>query len=92
MLDWLMAYLGSLQGVRNLAAGRRTGGVGTAVFAFSLGALHSLIASGNVLGAKEMLDEDARRLTQIKERSAAAHNLRSRSGPAAQDIAKWLEV
>lgn len=66
MLDWLMAYLGSLQGVRNLVPGLRAGDVGTAVLAFSLGALHSLNESGNVLGAKEMLDEDARRLTQIK--------------------------
>ena len=44
MLDWLMTYLGTLQGgiVRNLAAELRAGGVGAAVLAFSLGALHAL--------------------------------------------------
>jgi len=44
MLDWVMAYLGSLQGgiVRNLAAELRAGGAGTGLLAFSLGALHAL--------------------------------------------------
>ena len=44
MLDWLIAYLASLQGgiVRSLAAELRAGGLGTAVLAFSLGALHAL--------------------------------------------------
>lgn len=44
MLDWFMAYLGSLQGgtVRSLAAELRAGGLGTATLAFTLGALHAL--------------------------------------------------
>jgi ABC-type nickel/cobalt efflux system permease component RcnA len=44
MLDWLIANLGSLQGgiVRSLAAELRAGGLGTALLAFSLGALHAL--------------------------------------------------
>ena len=44
MFDGLIAYLGSLQGdiVRDLAAQLRAGGLGTAVLAFSLGALHAL--------------------------------------------------
>jgi nickel/cobalt transporter (NicO) family protein len=44
MPDWLIAYLGSLQGaiVRTLAAEMRAGGLGTAWLAFGLGALHAL--------------------------------------------------
>jgi ABC-type nickel/cobalt efflux system permease component RcnA len=44
MLDWLMTYLASLQGgiVRSLAAELRAGGLGTAMLAFALGALHAL--------------------------------------------------
>jgi hypothetical protein len=44
MLDWLIANLSTLQGgiVRSLAAELRAGGIGTAVLAFSLGALHAL--------------------------------------------------
>lgn len=44
MLDWLMGYLASLQAgiLRNLAAELRAGGLGTAVLAFLLGALHAL--------------------------------------------------
>lgn len=44
MPDWLIAYLGVLQGgvIRNLAAELRTGGIGIAALAFSLGALHAL--------------------------------------------------
>lgn len=44
MPDWLIAYLGSLQGgiVRSLAAELRAGGLGTAVLAFTLGAVHAL--------------------------------------------------
>lgn len=44
MLDWLIGYLGSLQGgvVRALAAELRAGGLGTAALAFALGALHAL--------------------------------------------------
>ena len=44
MPDWLIAYLGSLQGgiARTLAAEMRAGGLGTAWLAFGLGALHAL--------------------------------------------------
>ena len=44
MPDWLITYLGSLQGgiVRMLAAEMRAGGLGTAGLAFGLGALHAL--------------------------------------------------
>ena len=44
MPDWLIAWLGQIQGgiVRTLAAELRAGGLGTAGLAFSLGALHAL--------------------------------------------------
>lgn len=44
MPDWLIVYLGSLQGgiVRTLAAEMRAGGLGAAWLAFGLGALHAL--------------------------------------------------
>jgi len=44
MPDWLIAYLGSLQGgiVRTLAVELRAGGLGAAALAFGLGAIHAL--------------------------------------------------
>lgn len=44
MRDWLIAYLGSLQGgiVGSLAGELRAGGLGTAWLAFALGAVHAL--------------------------------------------------
>ncbi len=44
MPDWLMIYLGSLQGgiVRTLATELRAGGMGAMALAFALGALHAL--------------------------------------------------
>ena len=44
MPDWLIGYLGSLQGgvIRSLAAELRAGGSATAMLAFALGALHAL--------------------------------------------------
>ena len=44
MPDWLITYLGSLQGgiVRSLAAELRVGSFGTAWLAFGLGAVHAL--------------------------------------------------
>ena len=44
MPDWLIVYLGSLQGgiVRTLTVELRAGSVGTIALAFSLGALHAL--------------------------------------------------
>ena len=44
MPDWVIAWLGQIQGdiVRTLAAELRAGGVGTAGLAFALGALHAL--------------------------------------------------
>jgi len=63
MLEWLMAYLGSLQGdiVRNLAAELRAGGIGTAILAFSLGALHALTPGhGKAALAAYFLGQEAR--------------------------------
>ena len=63
MLDWLIAYLASLQGgiVRNLAAELRAGGLGTAVLAFSLGALHALTPGhGKAALAAYFLGQEAR--------------------------------
>lgn len=44
MMDWLLATIGHIQGgiMRTLAAELRAGGLGAAVFAFALGALHAL--------------------------------------------------
>src|SRR3954463_7968652 len=44
MPDWLIVYLGSLQGevLRDLAVGLRAGGIGTFALAFTLGAVHAL--------------------------------------------------
>lgn len=44
MPDWLMGWLGQLQGgvMGSLAAELRAGGIGTAALAFALGALHAL--------------------------------------------------
>jgi ABC-type nickel/cobalt efflux system permease component RcnA len=44
MLDWVMVYLGSLQGgiLHTLAAELRAGSFGTVALAFALGALHAL--------------------------------------------------
>jgi ABC-type nickel/cobalt efflux system permease component RcnA len=63
MLDWLIPYLGSLQGgvLRNLAAELRAGSLGTAAFAFLLGALHALTPGhGKALLAAYFLGQDAR--------------------------------
>jgi nickel/cobalt exporter len=63
MLDWLMAYLASLQGgiVRSLATELRAGGTGTAVLAFSLGALHALTPGhGEAALAAYFLGQEAR--------------------------------
>ena len=62
MLDWLFAYLASVQGgiVRSLAAELRAGGFGTAVLAFSLGALHALTPGhGKAALAAYFLGQDA---------------------------------
>jgi nickel/cobalt transporter (NicO) family protein len=44
MMDWLIVYLGQMQGgvLRTLATELRTGGLGAAALAFTLGALHAL--------------------------------------------------
>lgn len=63
MFDWLIADLASLQGsiVRGLAAELRTGGLGTAVLAFSLGALHALTPGhGKAALAAYFLGQEAR--------------------------------
>jgi nickel/cobalt transporter (NicO) family protein len=63
MLDWLMAYLASLQGgiVRSLAAELRAGGFGTPLLAFSLGALHALTPGhGKAALAVYFLGQEAR--------------------------------
>jgi nickel/cobalt transporter (NicO) family protein len=62
-LDWLMAWLGTLQGgiVRSLAAALRAGGVGTVVLAFALGALHALTPGhGKAALAAYFLGQEAR--------------------------------
>lgn len=53
MPDWLITYLGWLQGdiVRTLAAEMRAGGLGTAWLAFGLGALHALTPGHGKLAA-----------------------------------------
>src|SRR5262245_30725284 len=63
MLDWLMPYLGSLQGgvLRALAAELRAGSVDTAGFAFLLGALHALTPGhGKSVLAAYFLGQQAR--------------------------------
>lgn len=63
MPDWLIAYLGSLQGgiVRTLAAEMRAGGLGTAWLAFGLGALHALTPGhGKAALAAYFLGREAR--------------------------------
>jgi ABC-type nickel/cobalt efflux system permease component RcnA len=63
MLDWLMPYLASLQGgvLRSLAAELRAGSVGTAAFAFTLGALHALTPGhGKAVLAAYFLGQEAR--------------------------------
>jgi ABC-type nickel/cobalt efflux system permease component RcnA len=63
VFDWLIADLASLQGsiVRDLAAELRTGGLGTAVLAFSLGALHALTPGhGKAALAAYFLGQEAR--------------------------------
>jgi nickel/cobalt transporter (NicO) family protein len=63
MPDWLIAYLGSLQGaiVRTLAAEMRAGGLGTAWLAYGLGALHALTPGhGKAALAAYFLGREAR--------------------------------
>lgn len=63
MPEWLIAYLGSLQAgvVRNLAAELRAGGLGTAVLAFTLGAVHALTPGhGKAALAAYFLGREAR--------------------------------
>jgi len=63
MPDWLIAWLGQLQGeiVRTLAAEFRAGGLGTAAFAFVLGALHALTPGhGKAALAAYFLGHEAR--------------------------------
>lgn len=63
ILDWLMAWLGTLQGgiVRSLAAALRAGDVGTVVLAFALGALHALTPGhGKAALAAYFLGQEAR--------------------------------
>ena len=63
MLDWLMPYLGSLQGgiLHNLAAALRAGGSGTIALAFALGALHALTPGhGKAVLAAYVLGQDVR--------------------------------
>jgi ABC-type nickel/cobalt efflux system permease component RcnA len=63
MPDWLMAWLGQVQGgiVRTLAAELRAGGGGTALLAFALGALHALTPGhGKAALAAYFLGREAR--------------------------------
>jgi ABC-type nickel/cobalt efflux system permease component RcnA len=75
MLEWLVAYLASLQGgiVRTLAAELRAGGLGTAVLAFSLGALHALTPGhGKAALAAYFLGQEARLATGLRVTVSAA--------------------
>jgi ABC-type nickel/cobalt efflux system permease component RcnA len=63
MPDWLITYLGPLQGniVRTLAAEIRARGLGTAWLAFGLGALHALTPGhGKAALAAYFLGREAR--------------------------------
>jgi ABC-type nickel/cobalt efflux system permease component RcnA len=63
MPDWLMHYLGSLQGgiLRNLAAELRAGSSGTVALAFALGALHALTPGhGKAVLAAYVLGQEVR--------------------------------
>lgn len=63
MPDWVIAWLGQIQGeiVRILAAELRAGGVGTAGLAFALGALHALTPGhGKAALAAYFLGREAR--------------------------------
>ena len=63
MPDWLMAWLGQVQGgiVRTLAAELRAGGTGTALLAFALGSLHALTPGhGKAALAAYFLGREAR--------------------------------
>ena len=62
MPDWLMGWLGQVQGgiVRTLAAELRAGGAGTALLALTLGALHALTPGhGKAALAAYFLGRDA---------------------------------
>src|SRR5262245_23636898 len=75
MLDWLFTYLASLQGdiVRSLATELRAGGLGTAVLAFSLGALHALTPGhGKAALAAYFLGQEARVAKGLRVTLAAA--------------------
>jgi ABC-type nickel/cobalt efflux system permease component RcnA len=63
MPDWLIAWLGQMQGgiVRTLATELRAGGIGTIGFAFALGALHALTPGhGKAALAAYFLGREAR--------------------------------
>lgn len=63
MPDWVIAWLGQIQGdiVRTLTAELRAGGVGTAGLAFALGALHALTPGhGKAALAAYFLGREAR--------------------------------
>lgn len=75
MLDWLMTYLASLQGgiVRSLAAELRAGGMGTAMLAFGLGALHALTPGhGKAALAAYFLGQEARLAKGLRVALSAA--------------------
>ena len=75
MPDWLITYLGSLQGgiVRTLAAEMRAGGIGTAWLAFGLGALHALTPGhGKAALAAYFLGREARVGKGVRIASTAA--------------------
>lgn len=75
MLDWLIAWLGQLQGgiMRTLATELRSGGLSTAVLAFVLGALHALTPGhGKAALATYFLGREARIANGLRVALAAA--------------------
>lgn len=73
--DWLIAWLGQMQGgiVRTLAAELRAGGIGTIGFAFALGALHALTPGhGKAALAAYFLGREARIATGLRIALTAA--------------------
>lgn len=75
MPDWLMTYLASLQSgvMRGLATELRSGGLGTLVLAYALGALHALTPGhGKAALATYFLGREARLAHGLRIASSAA--------------------
>lgn len=92
MPDWLMAYLGQIQGgiIKTLAVELRAGGFIAAIFAFGLGALHALTPGhGKAALAAYFLGREARIGTGLRV-ALTASLLHVLSGFAAFLILKFI--